>query len=64
MLDNGGTENPAVQASLKDHSDKFRNVPQSAAWIIYPVAEDVDGVFTDPTTLLPWHTHPKPQPQG
>ena len=53
MLDNGGTENPAVQASLKDHSDKFRNVPQSAAWIIYPVAEDVDGVFTDPTTLLP-----------
>ncbi|KAL9629783.1 MAG: hypothetical protein Q9204_005078 [Flavoplaca sp. TL-2023a] len=42
FINNGGTENPEEQQSLKAHADDFKNQPGASAWILYPVGDEVE----------------------
>lgn len=41
FINNGGTQNPNEQQSLKAHADDFKGVNGASAWILYPVGDDV-----------------------
>ncbi|KAL8890386.1 MAG: hypothetical protein Q9215_002483 [Flavoplaca cf. flavocitrina] len=42
FINNGGTENPEEQQSLKAHADDFKNQPGASAWRLYPVGDEVE----------------------
>ncbi|KAI4278839.1 MAG: hypothetical protein LQ337_000736 [Flavoplaca oasis] len=42
FINNGGTENPEEQQSLKAHSEDFKGQKGTSAWILYPVGDDVE----------------------
>ncbi|KAL8984143.1 MAG: hypothetical protein Q9205_001821 [Flavoplaca limonia] len=42
FINNGGTENPEEQQSIKAHADDFKKQPGASAWILYPVGGEVE----------------------
>ena len=41
FINNGGTDRPDEQQSLKAHADDFKDQPGRSAWILYPEADEV-----------------------
>lgn len=42
LINNGGTQNPDEQQSLAAHADDFKDQAGTSAWILYPVADEVE----------------------
>ncbi|KAL8825297.1 MAG: hypothetical protein Q9170_007850 [Blastenia crenularia] len=42
FINNGGIQNPDEQQSLAAHADDFKDQAGTSAWILYPVADDVE----------------------
>lgn len=43
FLTSDGNQNSDVQQSLSAHADDFKDQPSASAWIVYPVADDIDN---------------------